>query len=65
MDEAIIPPCRKSCGTVTGGKSARLKPLKKVDHVVISLAEPSYREIIGKTRSNAVASPSVMDGTHY
>ena len=78
LDEAQVPTSRKSCGTVngtysnnskalvSGGKSARLKPLKKVEHVVISLAEPNYRDDINKTRSNAIASPSeIMDGTHY
>ena len=78
LDEAQVPTSRKCCGTVNGAysnnskalisgvKSARLKPLKKVEHVVISLAEPNYREVINKTRSNAIASPSgIMDGTHY
>ena len=77
MEDGNIPPSRKSAGYVnsytkntnliSGGKSARLKPLKKVDHVVISLAEKNDGYNVRK-RSDAVTSPSelnIMDGTHY
>ena len=78
MEEGNVPPSRKSAGHVntqytknmnliSGGKSARLKPLKKVDHVVISLTEKNEETIMRK-RSDAVTSPSelnIMDGTHY
>lgn len=47
----------------SGGKSAKLKPLKNVEHVVINLAEPRSGNSILK-RSNAVCSPSeILEGT--
>jgi len=71
------PPSRKSAGNVnssytknpqnliSGGKSARLKQLKKVEHVVISLADTNNARIT-QPRSNAIASPlGLMEGTHY